>query len=66
MNARDMTVDSAVLHLGICEVIDMRTTSDSQWLMLAYSSGAINVHNMGDRSMNFVMQVQAEFPNGIF
>jgi hypothetical protein len=50
-----MTIDSAVLHLGIYEVVDMQVTADSQWLMLAYSSGAINVHNMGDKSMNFVM-----------
>lgn len=61
LNARDMTPDSAVIHLGIYEIVDLKCTQDGQWLLIAYSSGAVNVHNMGDRSMNFVCQIQPEF-----
>jgi len=49
-----MKVDSAAMHMGIYEIVDLKFTSDSHWLFIAYSSGVINVHNMGDKSMNFV------------
>jgi hypothetical protein len=61
-----MKVDSAAMHMGIYEIVDLKFTSDSHWLFIAYSSGVINVHNMGDKSMNFVCQVQPEYQNACF
>lgn len=54
VNARDATPVSAVMHLGIYEIVDIKTTQDAQWLLVAYNSGAINIHNLGDRSLDFV------------
>jgi hypothetical protein len=51
-----MKADSKVINLGIYEIVDIKTTQD--YLFAAYSSGAVNMHNLGDKSFNFVMQIQ--------
>ena len=42
------------IHMGIFEVLDLKITSDSQYLLIAYSSGVVNVHHMGDKTNSFV------------
>jgi len=49
-----MNIETRVLNIGIYEIIDLKTTQGGQWLFIAYSSGAVNVHNMGDKSLNFI------------
>ena len=57
VNARDLTPVTTVLTMGIYEIVDIKITQDAQWLLVAYNSGAINIHNLGDRSLDFVCQV---------
>lgn len=57
VNAREMKAESVVFHMSIYAITDLKATFDSQWLLVAYQSGGVNLHNMGDRSMNNVCQI---------
>lgn len=52
--------------MGIFEITDLRVTSDSQYLLVAYNSGVVNLHCLGDKSNNFICQIQPEYKDAFF
>lgn len=55
VNTRDFSVQSKTINLGVCEISDLKATQDGQWLLVSYTSGAVNLHALGDRSLDFIM-----------
>ena len=45
------------IQVGIHDMADLEVTEDGQYLIVAYQTGAINMHQIGDMSFNFVMQI---------
>lgn len=63
---REAKTCSKPIQMGIFEIVDLRVTSDSQHLLVAYSSGVVNLHSLGDKSNSFVCQVQPEYKDAFF
>ena len=42
------------MKIGIKEAVDMAVTEDEQFLILAYASGLVNLHFIGDNSFEYV------------
>ena len=50
-----MFVTSGPISLGIYEINDVVITIDCQFLIVSYTSGTVNLHNLADGTYNYVL-----------
>jgi WD40 repeat protein len=54
------------ISIGILEVVDIEVSRDEQFLFIAYGTGLVNMHYIGDNSFTFITTIQQGFANSVF
>jgi hypothetical protein len=50
-----MSVVTVPISVGIHDVSDVNVSKCGQFLIVSYKTGAVNLHQIGDMSFNFVV-----------